>query len=254
MPWTPAHAAAVLPLRRFSPRWLSFPGLVVGSMSPDFGYYVGAHEFAGAAHSIPGLFHSCLPTSSALLFVLLYFSGLLSAPLPAPHRQLIHKSLSESRPRSIFGAVAACVSVVIGAATHVVWDSFTHEARAGVSLLPFLDTFLFALAEWQVHVYSVLQHVSTAVGVACLLVCYRKATRSVAAAESPDRAEQARARVLAYLLAVSVLLGLGLAFAWTASTTPFLVTKLVVRSAICGTSVLALGYLMVSFHARRSGG
>jgi Domain of unknown function (DUF4184) len=254
MPWTPAHAAAVLPLRRFSPHWLSFPGLVVGSLSPDFGYYVGAHEFASAAHSAAGLFHSCLPTSIALLFVLLYFSRSLSAPLPTPHRQLLRKALSESHPRSIFAAAATCASVVIGAATHVVWDSFTHEARAGVALLPFLNTFLFSVAEWRVHIYSVLQHLSTIVGVACLLICYRRAIRNVSPDEASGGSEQQRARVLTYLLAVSVLLGSALAFAWTVSTPPFLITKFIVRAAICGTSVLVLGYIAASLHARRSGG
>jgi hypothetical protein len=37
MPWTFAHAAAVLPLRRCCPRRLHFPALVIGSLTPDFG-------------------------------------------------------------------------------------------------------------------------------------------------------------------------------------------------------------------------
>jgi WD40 repeat protein len=37
MPWTFAHPAAVLPLRKFCADRLSFAGLVVGSVSPDIG-------------------------------------------------------------------------------------------------------------------------------------------------------------------------------------------------------------------------
>ena len=29
MPWTLAHPAAILPLRRFAPRWLSLPALIL---------------------------------------------------------------------------------------------------------------------------------------------------------------------------------------------------------------------------------
>ena len=36
MPFTLAHPAAVLPLRR----WLWFPGLVAGAVAPDVGYYL----------------------------------------------------------------------------------------------------------------------------------------------------------------------------------------------------------------------
>jgi hypothetical protein len=41
MPFPVAHLAAVLPLRRYCPRYLSFPALVVGSLSPDLGYLFG---------------------------------------------------------------------------------------------------------------------------------------------------------------------------------------------------------------------
>jgi hypothetical protein len=223
-------------------------------MSPDFGYYVGAQAFASAAHSVPGLFHSCLPTSIALLFILLYFSESLSAPLPAPHRQLVRAALSESSPLSFVRAVFICASVVIGAATHVIWDSFTHEARAGVHLLPFLDIFLFAVAEWQVHVYSVLQHLSTVVGIACLLLCYRRAARSVGNEAISLTHEAARRRILVRILVASVLLGTAAAFVWTSSTAPFLVTRLIVRTVVCATSVFVLAYLTASIHANQAAG
>jgi len=36
MPWTIAHAAAVLPLRRMAGGRLSFAALCIGSVAPDF--------------------------------------------------------------------------------------------------------------------------------------------------------------------------------------------------------------------------
>jgi hypothetical protein len=41
MPFPLAHPAAVLPLRRYCPKYLSFPVLIVGSLVPDVGYCLG---------------------------------------------------------------------------------------------------------------------------------------------------------------------------------------------------------------------
>jgi len=75
MPWTFAHPAAVLPLRPL--RRLSFGALVVGSISPDIGYYVGHFDLAGAAHTLSGLVTLSLPTG----LVLMVFVRLLHRPV-----------------------------------------------------------------------------------------------------------------------------------------------------------------------------
>ena len=41
MPWTFAHPAAAVLVRRFGGASLPLSGLAMGSLSPDFGYYVG---------------------------------------------------------------------------------------------------------------------------------------------------------------------------------------------------------------------
>src|SRR3954469_17106149 len=70
MPYTLSHPLAVVPIRRYSPIPLSFAALVMGSMSPDFGYFVEQFDIAAFAHTIPGTFAVCLPSS---LFVLAVF-------------------------------------------------------------------------------------------------------------------------------------------------------------------------------------
>ena len=62
MPFTLSHPLAVVPLRRWCPARLNFAALVIGSMSPDFGYFIGQFDAAAFAHTIPGLFTVCLPT------------------------------------------------------------------------------------------------------------------------------------------------------------------------------------------------
>jgi hypothetical protein len=56
MPFTLAHAAAVLPFRPYCPRVLSFPALVVGSVAPDAGYWSGPLDLKRISHSFAGGF------------------------------------------------------------------------------------------------------------------------------------------------------------------------------------------------------
>ena len=51
MPCTFSHPLAVVPLRRLCPERLNFTALIIGSMSPDFGYYIGKFPVANFAHT-----------------------------------------------------------------------------------------------------------------------------------------------------------------------------------------------------------
>jgi hypothetical protein len=80
VPFPLAHPAAVLPLRRYCPRYLSFPGLIAGSLSPDFGYLLGHLHVDQFSHRFwAGSFGFCLP--AGLLAVGAYY--LVRPPLLA---------------------------------------------------------------------------------------------------------------------------------------------------------------------------
>ena len=53
--------------------------------------------------------------------------------------------------------------MVIGAFSHILWDSFTHETGHFVSVFPYLSTNIL-LFEQQIPVYKILQHGSTLIG------------------------------------------------------------------------------------------
>jgi hypothetical protein len=61
MPFTISHAAAVLPLSRTG---LPLAALMIGSMSPDFAYFLPARTGL-LSHSVPGLFKFCWPSALA---------------------------------------------------------------------------------------------------------------------------------------------------------------------------------------------
>ena len=85
MPWTLSHPAIVLPLRRFSPRPFDFAALVIGSMTPDIGFYIDRFDLSTFAHTLPGSFRlSSHRGSPALLLLLFLPAGLLCPPLASP--------------------------------------------------------------------------------------------------------------------------------------------------------------------------
>jgi hypothetical protein len=168
MPFTVSHAAAVLPLRKLGNGRLPLAALMFGAMSPDFSYFLPGDLAVLPTHTFTGLFWFCLPAG---LLVWMLYVHLLETPtitlLPDPWRTRI----TPSNRKVTFAALAfAGVAIVIGAATHVIWDSFTHRWTPVVQALPVLRIPLFKIGYQQIYVYKLLQHLSTVVGMVFLLI------------------------------------------------------------------------------------
>lgn len=246
MPWTFAHPAAVVPLRSLCPRWLSFPALILGAMAPDISYYVGMHgKWRGFCHTPEGILSVCLPASLLLLALLLRFAGPLTVLLPEPHRALVRAQL-QPPPHPAWRAWAvAALSVLIGATTHVLWDSFTHEGHWGTELLSELDEPLLDAVDRQFHATHLLQHLSTAAGVAVLAVLYRRTLRT-RPRPAPTPLDGQRKRLLFGCLVVAALVGALSAYALTPATTQAYTSRLLVRSVVWSTSCFATLYVIAS--------
>jgi hypothetical protein len=61
--------------------------------------------------------------------------------------------------------LAVAVSLLLGAASHLAWDAFTHPSAPVVRALDVLRAPLFAVGSYQVFTYKVLQHGGTLLGV-----------------------------------------------------------------------------------------
>ena len=207
MPFTISHAAAVLPLSRTG---LPMAALMIGSMSPDFAYFV-PNGPGLLSHSLPGLFEFCWPVA---LLVWLVFVHLLEIPtralLPAGWRGVFPRSNRTFTPRNF---ALASVAILIGAATHVIWDSFTHANTAVVDELPALETAQIGFFGKEFPLFRFLQHLSTVVGLVALaawalvLRKSRRESRDTSTVHAASRGE----RIVALLLALvaSAALGVG---------------------------------------------
>lgn len=122
---TLAHPAAVLPLRRLG---LPTSALVAGSMVPDVPLFLGSARGYDATHSLLGiLVIDVLLAVGAVLLWSAFARDALVDMAPAAIRRRLPARARLSRPESLMVPVAGSV----GAATHFVWDSFTHPGRWG---------------------------------------------------------------------------------------------------------------------------
>jgi hypothetical protein len=239
MPWTLAHPAAVLPFRRFSGLGrLSFGALFIGSMSPDFVYYVGRFDLATFTHTPVGVFVVCLPAGLLVLALALWLRDPIAQILPQPHRDALLATRSALPYLTLRSLGLAAASLLLGATTHVLWDSFTHEGRFFVNHIESLRAPVFAALGHEFRVFNIMQHASTAIGVSLLVaVYYRYAARfgSFTAFTAPDLR---RYGVLALVAVAAMVCALPLALIdATGAGDEVNVSKLIVRQVVYATAV-----------------
>lgn len=211
MPFTLAHPAAVLPLRKK----LFLSALVIGSMAPDFHYFIYFAPDAEASHSLPGTFLFSLPAGLALLWL---FHRMLKKPIISllPESQA-RKLMALAGPfpfTPVSRLLLILVSLVVGTLTHLLWDSFTHEAGWMVLHYPVLQTIVLNGTPWQRPLYNVLQHSSGILGMAAIAIWLGRWIQHASAQPLPaemQMPDQTRRRILLTMTAVS--LSCSLAFA-----------------------------------------
>jgi hypothetical protein len=170
MPFTLAHPAAVLPLRRFCPRFFNFPALVAGSLCPDAGYCFGTLNIDDFSHSLKGSIEFCLPVGVVMLG---FFYGLrLPAVeiLPERHR----KYLLPFCQKPIGSPLTVLVSLLIGIWIHLLLDSFTHKRGWLVENLPLLQTPVFSAEAHTFRIFNLLWYACSFAGIVWLWLAWEQ--------------------------------------------------------------------------------
>jgi hypothetical protein len=128
MPFTIAHAAVAPPVWKLSRGRLVLSALAVGATAPDLEYLIHLRTHRTIGHTLPGIFVLCVPLTLVVLALWHKLIGpQLSRLLP---ERLAPLAAVASRPFRFFGAgrfTMICLSAALGAYSHIVWDSFTHE-------------------------------------------------------------------------------------------------------------------------------
>lgn len=121
-----AHQLPVLPMARRWPGRLDGVALVVGSMAPDMAYLLNGSRWSVWAHDVPGALAFGIPVTVAVSWIVVR----VIAPVVPDHLpDLAPWHLRDYRGLAIhdFRWVATPLSALVGIATHIVLDHFTHD-------------------------------------------------------------------------------------------------------------------------------
>ncbi|MCG2611794.1 DUF4184 family protein [Flavobacterium sp. SM15] len=165
MPFTFSHPAIVLPLTYLPKRWFSLTGLVIGSLTPDFEYFIRMKVQSNYSHTLSGLFWFDIPLGLLLAFI---FHNFVRESLIDNLPTILKSRLSSFRQfnwnnhfkKNWFVII---ISVLIGAISHLFWDSFTHVHGYFVEIIPMLINKIDILG-MQIPIFKILQHSSTLLG------------------------------------------------------------------------------------------
>jgi len=167
MPFTLSHAAAALPFRRTR---LVLSAVVFGCFAPDMEYFIPFAHRDGFGHTFAGVFEFDLPAGFIALWLFhRYAKGPLSACLPDGARDRIQMGPHSLSIRSFSRFAIILLSLLVGVATHILWDSFTHDDYWPYHHWHFLrvkvNLPLFGPRPW----YGIFQYLSSALGLVLIL-------------------------------------------------------------------------------------
>jgi hypothetical protein len=164
MPFTFSHPAIVLPFGKLAKNRLSVTGLVIGSMVPDLEYFLRMKMESIYSHTWEGLIWFDIPLGCLLVLGYeLFIKDALITHLPAFFNKRFFGFKGYRQFYSPGYLVAILVSVLLGAASHIFWDSFTHPAGIFVHRHPVLKHIIL-IHGYRIYIYTLLQYASTVLG------------------------------------------------------------------------------------------
>ncbi len=170
MPFTISHVAAVLPLTHALSRRRLLSAAIIGSMAPDFGFFLPWRPARFETHGMLALLTFCLPMGLAAFWL---FQRVMKRPLVELLPDAAYRRYRPwAEPADIASVaqwlLAAC-GILAGALTHLVWDAFTHEGARGVRMFPAIDDPVVDIAGHHLVGSRLLQDASSVVGLAVTL-------------------------------------------------------------------------------------
>ena len=126
MPFTLAHPSILFPLRWINAKYISFTALVIGSMIPDFEYFLWMRPDAYHSHTLHGIFIFDLPATFLCAFL---FHLFIRKPF------LFHFPFFKDKyllPEIDFvdylkkNWLVFTLSALFGICTHLIWDACSH--------------------------------------------------------------------------------------------------------------------------------
>ena len=177
MPFTLAHPSIIIFCKN---RYLNLMGFILGSMSPDFIYFLCFNPSSNFGHTILGFIFFNLPLCFLLNFLIFRYVKtifILSLPnfLLNRYSYLIYSSNKLDNLKNFFIFI---YSSFVGMITHIFWDAFTHESGFFVNRFPLFFKKSFTLLKYKVPIYKLFQHGSTLIGFLIIIIYFYSIQKS----------------------------------------------------------------------------
>jgi hypothetical protein len=207
MPFTLSHVAAVLPLRKLNLVWSAF---IIGSMAPDFLYVMGSVKYRDMGHVFPGIVEFTFPASLAALWM---FQNVIKRPviglLPTGMQLRLRDQMSSFAFGPLSRFLAILGSIILGIASHIVWDSFTHSQTWTYRHIQWLHRWVHVPFDGMMTLTAFLQYGSSVFGLLALavwvLLWYQRTPASELAAKYPPRSRFSLALAMFGIAAIAAL-------------------------------------------------
>ncbi len=171
MPFTFAHPAAVMPLTSKYSKYFDTSALILGSMAPDFEYFIRFKAMSTIGHSLKGF----ISLNMILVFIIAIVwdkyikRALILSLTPILSRYTYFMLYNNLRLSSLKDICRFIISALIGMISHVFWDAFTHRGAYFVSRISLLSTKINILG-LDLPLYKILQHTSTIIGFLIIII------------------------------------------------------------------------------------
>ncbi|MCE1254371.1 MAG: DUF4184 family protein [Anaerolineae bacterium] len=170
MPFTLSHPAVVVPLPR---KKLILSALVIGSMAPDFEYFVPWQMQDRFGHSLEGIFLFSIPAAFVVFVCFhLFFKHPLLSLFPYAHQARLISLVNDFSFGPISRFFWAIISLIVGVFSHIFLDSFTHQEGRGAYMIPVLKQIFIKIGQSNIPLYAILQYVCSALGIILLVYWY----------------------------------------------------------------------------------
>ena len=128
MPFTFSHPAIVLPLAKARLKF-SATGLIIGSVIPDFEYFIRMRNVSLYSHTLTGIFWFDVPLALLVCFLYhLMVRNSLFNNLPSFLKDRFSSYKYFNWPGYfVRNWAVVIVSIIIGATSHILWDGVTHH-------------------------------------------------------------------------------------------------------------------------------
>jgi len=147
--------------------------LVIGTFAPDFEYFISLGPHGRFGHTIRGALILTLPVALATLWI---FHRFVKRPvvrlLPHGLQSRLAKHVGEFHFGGARRFLLIVASTLLGMATHLLWDSFTHVNTWLWRRWEFLREPISVPVLGAIPHYKLFQYASTVAGMAVLLVWF----------------------------------------------------------------------------------